>query len=56
LSFLIGTPFLHALTGGAKVTTTAGWPHMAVEADHALEHCDKLKSGRLPLCRIERSD
>jgi hypothetical protein len=55
VSSLIGTPFLHALTGGAKVTTTAGSPHMAVEADHALEYCDKLKSGRPSLCRIGRS-
>jgi hypothetical protein len=30
VSSLIGPPFLRALTGGATVTTTAGWPRMAV--------------------------
>jgi hypothetical protein len=32
----MGASFLHALTGGAKVTTTArNGQHVAVEADHA---------------------
>jgi hypothetical protein len=32
----MGASFLHALTGGAKVTTTArNGQHIAVEADHA---------------------
>ena len=36
LSAVIGASFLHALTGGAKVTTTArNGQHIAVEADHA---------------------
>ena len=36
LSSVIGASFLHALTGGAKVTTTArNGQHIAVEADHA---------------------
>jgi hypothetical protein len=36
LSSVIGASFLHALTGGAKVTTTArNGQHVAVEADHA---------------------
>jgi hypothetical protein len=35
LSSVIGASFLHALTGGAKVTTTArNGQHVAVEADH----------------------